>query len=161
MEKKTQERKWSKLLIFLCEDCIEKIKEKIPYFYENGDEIPFENLDIVLCPKDYCENHYDTDFSGVQKPIRLYDEIAKPYIIEEFETIDQAIDSSNNANNEKDKKFGERFKTVYDYSLNTVKTSEKKAIKISVKYDNKIITLCIVAKINNEKVTTFYFYHLI
>ena len=159
MNENTQKKKWSNLLLFLCEDCVKKLKEEPLYRYENGDAVPFENLDIVLCPKDYCENHYDPDFYGVQKPIRLYDEVTKPYIIEEFETFDQAINSSNNASNEKGKSFGERFKSVYDYALNTVETSEKRAIKISVKYNDRIIELCIVARINDGKVTTFYFYH--
>lgn len=159
MNENTQKKKWSRLLVFLCDDCIEETKKQVLYFYENGNAVPFENLDIVSCPADYCENHYDPDFVRVQRPIRLYDEVTKPYIIEEFETFDQAINSSNNASNEKGKSFGERFKSAYQYAVNTVKTSEKRAIKISVKSDNRIITLCIVARINDGKVTTFYFYH--
>lgn len=156
---KNTPKKWSKLLVFLCDECLEETKKQVLYSYENGNAVPFENLDIVLCPKDYCENHYDPDFTGVQKPIRLYDEVTKPYIIEEFETFDQAINSSNNASNEKGKSFGERFKDVHQCALNTVETSEKRAIKISVMSNDKIITICFVARINDGKVTTFYFYH--
>ena len=159
MSVNTQKKKWSKLLLFLCGDCVEDVKKQTLYFYENGNAVPFENLDIVVCPKEYCENHYDTDFHGVQKPIRLYDENAKPYIVEEFETVDQAINSNNDISDEKCKSFGGRFKTIYDYVLNTVETTEKRATKISVKSDDKIITLCIVARINDGKAVTFYFYH--
>lgn len=130
------------LVVFRCGECADELKKNNPYIFEDGTQIPLEDIEVVVVPGKFCElaeENY-TDRPLFQTPVWLKDAKEKPWGVSVWETDDDR----NQGNKLRWNNFGSFFE-AYTEAEKAFADNGWAAMEISIDFPDESIPVYIKA----------------